>query len=222
MASPPSQIHERSLPFPKVLTVCVPYVLSAVFCSIFTVNELKKRFKDHAPFKSTTLRVLSFLSITSGFSRACFVMLFRVNGLCYFMGRISVFILYFQPIFTGLYALNRLHFLFADNKVQNGYSNALFMSMTVVAVLYALSAIAMEIATSIPKECGWRADHHFYYEDHYLLDDIQHGIWYSVNIGVYLLWDLCILPHMAQELPSSSIHFQSPPTPTPSFILNGV
>ena len=140
-----------------------PYILSLIICSIFTIDEIKKRFKDHVQFKSASLKWLSLLSITAGFMRALTGLLMFVNGFCYFSGILSALIYYLQPMFIGLYALNRLHYLFAGDKVPNGYPNSLFIGMCVIAVLYALSAIALQVFYDIPKRCGWSGDHHFHY-----------------------------------------------------------
>ena len=96
-------------------------------------------------------------------------------------------------MFVGLYALNRLHYLFAANKVPNGYPNSLFIGMCVIAIVYTLSAIVSEVFFEVPKKCGWSRDHNFHYEYWYFIDIQQWAIWYGVNIAMYLLWELIIL-----------------------------
>ena len=170
-----------------------PFILSMVISSVFTIDEMKKRFKHHVPFKSPLLKWFSFLSIISGFPIALFVALFFFNGFCYFAGRLAAFIYYLQPMFVGSYALNRLYYLFVEHKAPNGYPVSLFIGMALVAVLLALSTIALDACSAIPKECGWRGDHKFHYEYWYFIDHNLHGLWYGINITVYLLWELIIL-----------------------------
>ena len=176
-----------------VISCTFPFILSIIICSIFTIDEIKKRFKDRVQFKSTSLKWLSLLSITAGLARALLGAIFFVNGLCYFSGRLSALIRYLQPIFVGLYALNRLHLLFAGKKVPNGYPRALFVGMILIAVLYVMGATALIFSRSMMKECGWRGDLQFHFEYWYFIDGHQFGIWYGVNMAIYLLWESFIL-----------------------------
>ena len=98
-----------------------------------------------------------------------------------------------QPLFVGLYALKRLHCLFARNKVSNGYSNTLFVGMLLTASAYAMSVTTLVILNAVPKRCGWRTDNLFHYECWYLVGNNGFGIWHGINMAVYLSWDLIVL-----------------------------
>jgi len=104
---------------------------------------------------------------------------------------------------VGLYSLNRLYVLFAEHKIENGYSNLTFLCMTLIALLCASSCIAMEISADIPRRCGWINDYKaFEYHSWYFINSNVYYLWYTVNNVVYLLWECSILSMFVLKMQS--------------------
>ena len=169
-----------------VLSLGSAFLFALVLSSFFTFDEVKKRRRNQTQFRTNLLRWSSFLGISGAFLRSTFFVLRSVNGLCYFLGILATWISIVQPIVVGLYQLSRLHYVFADSKMQGGYPISLFIGMTISAMLYMFSMTVMLFAEVIPKRCGWASDGHYYFIYYALVGDTVLAIWYNVNTAVYL------------------------------------
>ena len=76
--------------------------------------------------------------------------------------------------------------------MSGGYPKSVFVAMNIVATLCILSAAVMGMAMSIPMHCGWSGDT-FYYQYITFIDGEDYGIYFVIEMTMYLSWDLTTL-----------------------------